>query len=114
MTRKAFSIRNKSVEQKLNEIQEGTSTQEEVEVQPFLPIESRKTKTQSSVVEKLNQTVKKYKRIGFDIDADIDNAVEYLVDNDLKDLTTKKEILNEVIAIGWPIWKRQLQDSAKK
>lgn len=67
----------------------------------------------SSVIEKMNQTLKTYKRVGVDMDEEIDDAIEDLVNNELKDIATKKDLYNEAMALGWPIWLKQYRNSKK-
>lgn len=96
----------KSVGEKLEEINQ----KEELVVAK----KEQKTTPKSSVIERLNESVKLYKRVGIDVIAEIDEEIEQIVNGPLKDKTKKKEIYNEVLSIGWPIWKKRFEDLIKK
>lgn len=64
-----------------------------------------------SILERLNIVTKPYKRVGVDILEDIDNEIEEIAYNILKDKASKKDIYNEALAIGLPLWKEKLKSS---
>lgn len=109
MNRKPL-LANRSIEEKLREIsQEEVAEEENVSKSEIL-----ENPIQSSVIDSLDSVVKVYKRIGFDADAKIDDEIENVANNILKDKTTKKAIYNEIIEIGWPIWERKLKAFLEK
>jgi len=61
-----------------------------------------------SIMDKLNQSIEPVRRVGIDVYVKIDNEIEDIVNNALKDKTTKKEVYNEVLEIGWKAWKEKL------
>lgn len=105
MNRKPL-LANKSVQEKLNEI----SQQKIEKVEESLSVsEILENPLPSSIIDSLNETLLTYKRIGFDVKAEIDDKIEYVADNILKDKASKKAIYNEILEIGWPIWERKLK-----
>ena len=112
MNRKPL-LAKKSIEEKLIEIaQEPIAEKDLVKSAPKSEI--LENPVLSSVIDSLDEVIKIYKRVGFDLNAEIDDKIENVAYNILKDKTSKKAIFNEIMEIGWPIWERKLNAFLEK
>lgn len=100
-----------NIEQRIADAEE-TTTESLVEVaeesKSSLKKKLKEDAVASSILERLNAPTKNYKRVGVDIIAEIDEEIEHIANNILKDKASKKDIYNEALALGFPIWKKKL------
>lgn len=122
MSRKPLNLGTKSLEEKMAEIAPEVQNPIEIVQEIVKPLETKETPKKRSfidvndnpsVLERLNQKTKIYKRVGVDIIDSLDDEIEFLVNNTLKDIVSKKDIYNEALQIGFPIWKEKLKSIKK-
>lgn len=118
MSRRSLNLGTKSIEEKLKEskVEEVKEEQRIVKKVDDKIEKSKNTKTAlvgslgyPSVADRINVPTQKYKRVGVDIIEEIDEEIEGIVNNILKDKASKKDIYNEALQIGLPLWKKKLK-----
>ncbi len=99
MANKKPLLGNKSVEEKLKEINEEELTTQAVEKKVEAPT--------PTALHRFNIQTKQFKRIGVDIWDMIDNDIEKITGDILKDKISKKDLFNEAMEIGFPLWLKK-------
>lgn len=108
----------KSVSEKLEEIKDQSPTLPEIQEPAINSEKKRKAEIiineNSSVLERLNASTIQYKRVGVDIKATTDDYIEDVTNGDLKDKASKKDVYNEILDLGLPLWKAKFNQLLKK
>lgn len=61
----------------------------------------------STALDRFNIQSKQFKRIGVDMWDQIDNDIEKITGDILKDKISKKDLFNEAMEIGFPLWLKK-------